>query len=152
VLNRPSTTKIWLLTIATLGLYYVYWCAQSGKDINTAARAKLVPSAWYLIVPGLNYYWVWQYATALESVSYKRINRSNIFLVYVIGMNFATLPFGIFRYFNFSTSSSQPSFHTVVTILVIAVCIAAVATVMGAAFFCSYAQNQINQVAKPKAA
>ena len=148
MLSRPNNRKIWLLSLLTLGLYFYYWCSHSRADINRAAKRNVVPSCWYFAVPGLNYYWMWLYAEALQQVSYKRIKRTDVFLVYVIATSFVSLPVTVARSINLSTSSTSGSVHlslqTVLTIAGIVIFIATLINAASLAFFCTYTQGKVN--------
>ena len=156
MLNRPSSRRIWTLSLLTLGLYFYYWCSHSRAEINRSAKQNLVPTCWYLIVPGLNYYWMWLYAEALQKVSYRRIKQSDVFLVYVIATSLIWLPSSFGRGFSFNTSHATASVHpTLHTILLIIGIIAAIAVIMnaaGLAFFCNYTQGKINALPRPSRA
>ena len=153
MLNQPSKSKIWLLSLLTLGLYFFYWCSRSRADINSSAKQPLVPSCWYLVVPGLNYFWMWLYAEALQKVSYKRIKASDVFLVYVIGTSLIGLPWTLSRGFSYpssATSTVHPTLHTVLLIIGIVVAVGTLVNAAGLAFFMSYTQGKISALPQTK--
>lgn len=143
MLHGSSIKKIWLLNVVTLSLYYFYWCSQSRQDINKSAGQELIPSTWYLAIPGLNYYWVYQYARALEQVSFKRINGNDVFLIYIVGANFVTIAFSVFRPLTFE-SLSTPSLYAMAMLLGLVILLFVVVSALGLAFFCAYVQRRVN--------
>ena len=143
MLHGSSVKKIWLLNIVTLGMYYFYWCSQSRRDINKSAGLALIPATWYLALPGLNYYWIWQYSRALERVSFKRINGNDVFLIYIVGANFAAIAFSVFRLFTIDPTAT-PSINTLIIVFGLAIILLALATALGLAFFCAYVQRRVN--------
>ena len=148
MLSQPSSRKIWFLSLLTLGLYFFYWCSRSRTDINTSAKQVLIPSTWYLAVPGLNYYWIWLYAGALQKVSFNRIKSTDLFLVYVLCMNVLTILVTLGRYFDFgfihSQSVTQPSLHSILIVISILVATSTLINAAALGFFCNYAQKKIN--------
>lgn len=153
MLNRPSSSKIWLLSLLTFGLYFYYWCSHSRADVNRAAKLAIVPTCWYFLVPGLNYYWMWLYAGALQKVSFGRIKATDVFLVYVISTSLVGLPLSISRGINFSSSSApnsfNPTLHTFLVVAGIAIVVAALINAAGLAFFLNYTQGKINAIPRP---
>ena len=150
MLNPPSKAKIWLLSLVTLGFYFYYWCVRSQIDVNRSAKQQIVPSCWYLAVPGLNYYWMWLYTEALQKVSYNRIKATDVFLVYVICTSFLGLPLSIGNFFNSSSSSNDslgavsPSLQTVLLVVGLLIAFAALANAVGLAFYMNYVQGKIS--------
>jgi hypothetical protein len=143
MLSGSSLKKIWLLNVVTFGTYYFYWCAHSRQDINKSAGRELIPSTWYLAIPGLNYYWVWQYSRGLEQVSFKRINGNDVFLVYIVGANFVAIAPSFFRLLTFNPAAT-PSVHAIIVIVGLIILLLILASALGLAFFCAYVQRRVN--------
>ncbi|MDB5185184.1 MAG: hypothetical protein JWN38_992 [Candidatus Saccharibacteria bacterium] len=139
MLEKPSTKKILLLSIITLGLYFFYWASKSGAQVNAAAHQKLVPSAWLLIVPFGGYWWVWYYGLALETVSFRRIRGSDVFLVYLI----ATLVFS--PYSSFRVMPDVSGHHLWQFILIFLGISLVIYGIIVSAVFCSVVQSKINK-------
>lgn len=138
----PSTAKIYILSILTLGFYFFYWCSKSRAQINQAAKKDLVPSTWYLAIPGLNYWWIWEYAGALELVSYKRIKSVDTFCFFLIG---TSLLFLLPAFPNIGSHDLGRNGHEIFTVLLILFGIFIVINSIGLGFFCSTIQNKINK-------
>ncbi len=138
----PSTAKIYVLCVLTLGLYFFYWAAKSRALVNQAAKKELVPSTWLLAIPGVNYWWVWQYANALEHVSFQRIKAVDTFSYYLIGTGLLFLSSGIP---NFESNDLGRNTSEIVTVLLIALGLFIVLNSIGLAVFCSTIQKKINQ-------
>jgi hypothetical protein len=149
MLSKPSSKEIWTKHFLTLGLYFFYWCSRSKADIESSAHQKMLPSAWWLAIPGLNFYWMWLYAEALEHVSYKRIKASDVFLLFVLGMSAWLIPASIPNFdFNLgSRGSTLPiSWHTIIVILIVIGVVFLLLQIAGLAFFCSMVQKKINSL------
>ncbi|MGH7237187.1 MAG: hypothetical protein ACREGF_01485 [Candidatus Saccharimonadales bacterium] len=143
MLNKPSSGKIYLYNFLTLGFYFFYWCSRSRANINHSARQKLIPSTWLLAVPGGNYWWMWQYAGALDYVSYGRLKSSDTFLLYILATHAFVLLSPLY-YFLSGPSHTTASLHTILLIIIIAIIIVFLISIAGAAFFCAVVQHKIN--------
>jgi hypothetical protein len=141
--NPPSTQKIYTSTLLTLGIYFLYWCSASRSAIARAARRELLPSSWLLAIPGLNYLWIWQYAGALEFVSYRRIKRSDTFLLFVLA---TFLPYTILSSLPQGYSSYAPQLHEFLILAGIMLAVAVIGYILGLAFFCDVMQRKINKL------
>jgi hypothetical protein len=86
MLDSPGTRKIIGYQIATLGLYYFYWSVISRREINKAIGSNYISSVWFLAIPAVHYYWIWQYAHALDGLTSHRLKYSETFLLYIIAM------------------------------------------------------------------
>jgi hypothetical protein len=84
MLSSPSIRKIIALQLVTLGVYQYYWFATSKKELNAVVGQSHIPTVWMMIIPGLNFFWIWQYARALELVTLGRLKYSETFLLYVV--------------------------------------------------------------------
>lgn len=82
--KKSAPPNLVVLNCLSLGLYFVAWCSSSAKEVNASARQVLVTNAWYLLIPGLNFWWMWQYAFALERVTFKRIKAADVFVGYIL--------------------------------------------------------------------
>jgi len=136
MLNRPSVGKIYLYQFLTLGLYFFYWCWHSRADIHQAARQALIPATWFLAIPGLNFWWMWQYAHALEYVTHKRLKANDTFLLYIIGLD-AWLIVDIFRF--------QSLLH-LTNGYVVLIGVYILVEIGGLSFFCAAVQKRINSL------
>ena len=50
---------VYLFSIITLGIYAIYWVVSTKNEINSFG-AK-IPTAWLIIVPIANLYWMYKY-------------------------------------------------------------------------------------------
>ncbi len=73
---------VYVLTIITLGLYFLYWLVSTKNEIN--ALGADIPTAWLLIIPIANLYWIFRYCEGFSN--YVRKDDSPIlwFLVFAI--------------------------------------------------------------------
>lgn len=147
MLQKTSAKKIYLYQFLTFGFYYFYWCSRSRRDINASAHKTVVPTTWLLVVPLWNYWWAWQYATALEAVSFARIKRPETFGIYIIATAFLWIAFSAFDFIPNGTADHQ-TLKTIWIELSVIVAAAYVSIVAGLGFFCATMQNKINALPK----
>jgi hypothetical protein len=55
---------VFLLPFLTCGIYPIVWYVSTKEEMN--ARGAAIPTAWLLIVPFVNVYWMWRYAAGVE--------------------------------------------------------------------------------------
>ena len=131
MLSKPSNSRIIFLSLITLGTYFFYWCLKSAAAVNQSAGQRLTPNNVYLFLPGLTYWWMWNYTQALESSSYGRIKAIDIFLISIFAANLWSTIF-----FTLRNSNHYP--------FIIYIALFALSTISGSALFCIVAQHKIN--------
>jgi hypothetical protein len=106
-MKRVDPLLLVFLSIITFGIYALIWYV-STKDQANALGAK-IPTAWLLILPIINFYWMWKFCEGLELVTNKRVEGVMSFLAIlflgVIGM--AIVQSGINNAFSGSAQSYQ---------------------------------------------
>src|SRR4051794_30605705 len=55
------------LSIITLGIYAIVWYVKTKGEMNNNGAS--IPTAWLLIIPFVNIYWIWKYAEGVGVVS-----------------------------------------------------------------------------------
>lgn len=63
-MKKRSPLAVVLLTLVTLGIYGIYWEVSTKIEMN--ARGTKIPTAWLLIVPLVNIWWLWKYSEGVE--------------------------------------------------------------------------------------
>lgn len=63
-MKNRSVVGILLLTIVTLGIYSIYWQVSTKIEMNK--RGATIPTAWLLIVPIVNIWWLWKYSEGVD--------------------------------------------------------------------------------------
>jgi hypothetical protein len=79
-ISKRSLLKVYLLGIITLGIYFIYWIVKSKNEINSLG-AK-IPTAWFLIIPIANLYWLYRYAEGFSDFVKKDKNSVIWFLLF----------------------------------------------------------------------
>jgi len=74
--------------MVTFGIYGIVWDVRTKNEMN--AMGAQIPTAWLLIVPIANIYWLWKYSQGVELVTKKETSATVAFLLLfltgVIGM------------------------------------------------------------------
>lgn len=55
------------LIIITFGIYGIYWAVKTKGELNE--RGADIPTAWLIIVPFVNIWWLWKYSEGVEKVT-----------------------------------------------------------------------------------
>lgn len=50
---------VYLFSIITFGIYGIYWLVSTKNEINSLGAQ--IPTAWLLIIPAVNIYWIYKY-------------------------------------------------------------------------------------------
>jgi len=66
-MQQRSPVTIVLLGFVTCGIYHLIWMHQVGEEMR--ARGAEVPPTWHIIIPILNFLWMWKWAQAAEKVT-----------------------------------------------------------------------------------
>ena len=78
-MKRVEPIMVVILSIITFGIYALIWYV-STKDQMNANGAK-IPSAWLIIVPIINFYWMWKFCEGIGIVTNKRMDGVIAFLL-----------------------------------------------------------------------
>ena len=63
---------VFFLSLFTLGIYAFVWHVKTKNELNKLGAQ--IPTAWLLIVPFANLYWIWKYSEGVEKVSGGKIS------------------------------------------------------------------------------
>ena len=66
-MKNRSIAAVLLLPLVTFGIYSIYWQVSTKQEMN--ARGANIPTAWLLIVPFVNIWWLWKHSEAVEQVT-----------------------------------------------------------------------------------
>ena len=78
--HRDPITVV-LLPIVTLGIYYLFWYVTTKDEMN--AKGANIPTAWLLIIPIANWFWIWEFSKGLELVTNKGMEAGTAFLLLI---------------------------------------------------------------------
>ena len=66
-MTKRNSFLVFLLPFLTCGIYPIFWYVSTKEEMNRQGAA--IPTAWLLIVPLANIYWLWCYAKGVEKVT-----------------------------------------------------------------------------------
>lgn len=64
--NRHPVMVI-VLSLLTCGIYHIYWYVVTKTEMN--ARGADIPTAWLILIPFVNIYWLWRWSQGVERVT-----------------------------------------------------------------------------------
>lgn len=79
--KKRNIVAIYLLTIVTLGIYAIYWLVQTKKEMKEMGAE--IPTAWLIIIPIANLYWLYKYSDAFAQKVKKDNNTILWFILWV---------------------------------------------------------------------
>ena len=80
MIQKRDIVVVYLLTIITFGIYGIYWEVKTKDEINSLGAN--IPTAWLLIVPIANIYWLYKYADGYATKVKKDNNGILWFIVF----------------------------------------------------------------------
>ncbi len=66
-MTNRSPILVLVLSLLTCGIYHIYWFVVTKNELN--ARGADIPTAWLIIIPFVNIYWLWRFCAGVEKVS-----------------------------------------------------------------------------------
>ncbi len=78
-MEHRSVGKVIVFSILTLGIYSLVWFFWTTKELK--ARGADVPTAWLMLVPIVNFYFMWKYFEGAEQVTGGGVNGVLYFLL-----------------------------------------------------------------------
>jgi Domain of unknown function (DUF4234) len=78
-MKQRSPFSVVVLTLITLGIYSIVWFVQTRREM--VARGADIPSAWLMIVPIVNLYWIWKWSEGVERITSNKMSQAMAFLL-----------------------------------------------------------------------
>lgn len=87
-MKKRNPLAVVLLTIITFGIYGIVWEVKTKLEMNKLGAE--IPTAWLIIIPIVNIWWLWKYSEGVEKVTNGKTSGVLafvlLFLLGVIGM------------------------------------------------------------------
>jgi len=84
-MKKRNPIMVILLSIITFSIYTLVWLVKTKNEMNT--KGATIPTAWLIIIPLVNYYWLWKFCEGVEQVTNKSMNAAISFLlVFFLGL------------------------------------------------------------------
>jgi hypothetical protein len=81
-IKERNIVGVYVLMFVTFGIYALYWMVQTKEEINSMGAN--IPTAWLIIVPIANIYWVFKYCEGFSRFVKKDNNEVLWFLVAMV--------------------------------------------------------------------
>ncbi len=71
-MKERSPIAVLLLPFVTFGIYSIYWMVVTKGEMNE--RGATIPTAWLIIVPFVNIWWMWKYSEGVDHVTASKMS------------------------------------------------------------------------------
>lgn len=78
-MTKRSPVAVFFLCIITFGIYAIVWRVKTKGEMNRLGCN--IPTAWLMIIPIVNFWWLWQYAEGVEKVTNKGMSQVVAFIL-----------------------------------------------------------------------
>ncbi len=83
-MKQRNPIAVVLLSFITLGIYSIYWYVVTKGEMNQ--KGATIPTAWLIIIPFVNIWWMWKYSEGVELVTDHKMSTVIAFvLLFVLG-------------------------------------------------------------------
>ena len=86
-MTERSPVKVFFLGFITLGIYHIFWLANTKGEM--VARGADIPTTWMLIIPIMNWIWIWKYCQGVAQVTSGAMGAGVAFIIYLFAGGFA---------------------------------------------------------------
>ncbi|MDI6740368.1 MAG: DUF4234 domain-containing protein [Candidatus Edwardsbacteria bacterium] len=66
-MKKRNPIAVLLLPLITFGIYAIVWYVKTKTEM--VAKGAVIPTAWLLIIPLVNIWWMWKYSEGVEKVT-----------------------------------------------------------------------------------
>lgn len=71
-MKKRNPIAVALLPFVTFGIYGLYWQVKTKGEMNSLGAT--IPTAWLIIIPFVNIWWLWKYSEGVEHVTGGKLN------------------------------------------------------------------------------
>jgi len=82
MVKQRNIVLVYIYSIITFGIYAIYWMVSTKEEINSMGAS--IPTAWLIIVPIANIYWVYKYCEGFAVYVKKDNNTILWFVLYIL--------------------------------------------------------------------
>lgn len=87
-MKNRNLVAVFFLTFLTFGIYNIVWHVKTKNELNSLGAE--IPTAWLLIVPFVNIWWLWKYSEGVGKVTNEKVSTILafvlLFLLNIVGM------------------------------------------------------------------
>lgn len=88
MVKERNIILVYVFWLITFGIYALYWWISTKREFNNEFGAQ-VPTAWLIIIPVANIYWLFKYAEAFAN-NIKKDNNVTLWAILFILVGFVT--------------------------------------------------------------
>ena len=78
---KRNLLLVWLLTSLTQGLYTLFWYVKTKREMTDLGEN--IRPAWMLIIPVVNWYWLWNYSQAVSKVINQKLRPITVYKILI---------------------------------------------------------------------
>ena len=83
-MQHRNAFLVFFLPLITFGIYGIYWYVVTKREMN--ANGASIPTAWLIIIPIVNIYWLFRYSQGVEVVTRNEMSTAVAFiLLFLLG-------------------------------------------------------------------
>ena len=83
-MQKRNAFLVFFLPLITFGIYGIYWYVVTKREMN--AKGASIPTAWLIIIPLVNIYWLFRYCQGVEQVTRSEMSTAVAFiLLFLLG-------------------------------------------------------------------
>jgi hypothetical protein len=81
-MKKRNVIMVLLLSLITLGIYGIYWEVVTKKEM--VSQGADIPTAWLIIIPLVNIWWLYKYCMGVEKVSGGKMSGILLFILFIL--------------------------------------------------------------------
>ena len=78
-MTKRSPFAVFFLSLLTFGIYILVWRVKTKGEMCRLGAD--IPTAWFLIIPIVNIYWLWMYSGGVEKITKGKYSQAVSFLL-----------------------------------------------------------------------
>lgn len=78
-MKQRNPFAVFILPAVTFGIYGIVWAVKTKNEMNRLGAQ--IPTAWLMIIPLVNIYWLWKYAEGVEQVTGEKLSTPLAFVL-----------------------------------------------------------------------
>ena len=83
-MTQRNPAAVFILCFITFGIYGIVWYVKTKGEMN--AKGAEIPTAWLMIIPIVNWYWLWKWSQGAEKVTAGASSAGlNFILMFLLG-------------------------------------------------------------------
>lgn len=71
-MKNRSPLAVFFFPLITFGIYGLYWMVKTKGEMNE--RGANIPTAWLIIIPFVNIWWMWKYSEGVGQVTNEKLS------------------------------------------------------------------------------